>query len=131
MKILFPMSVLLAMALAGCTANAPKPTAAPITPTVAPVAPVPAPVVDAEPSNPDVLARKETFIADTSKRYGIPESDIRAVLAFAADLVNYLDYMGEPARNQRINLGMIVLIFLGVLFVFAYLLKREYWKDIH
>ena len=51
--------------------------------------------------------------------------------AFAADLVNYLDYMAEPARNQRINLGMIVLIFLGVLFVFAYWLKREYWKDIH
>ena len=51
--------------------------------------------------------------------------------AFAADLVNYLDYMAEPARNQRINLGMIVLIYLGILFVFAYWLKREYWKDIH
>jgi hypothetical protein len=51
--------------------------------------------------------------------------------AFVADLVNYLDYMGEPVRNKRISLGIIVLIFLGVLFVFAYWLKREYWKDVH
>ena len=51
--------------------------------------------------------------------------------AIVADLVNFLDYMGEPARNKRINLGMIVLLYLGVLFVFAYWLKREYWKDVH
>jgi len=51
--------------------------------------------------------------------------------AYAADLVNFLGYLGEPARNQRINLGMIVLLYLGILFVFAYWLKREYWKDIH
>lgn len=50
---------------------------------------------------------------------------------FVADLVNYLDYMGEPVRNTRITLGLIVLIFLGVLFFFAYWLKREYWKDVH
>ena len=48
-----------------------------------------------------------------------------------ADLVNFLDYMGEPASNQRISLGIFVLIFLGVLFVFAFWLKREYWKDVH
>jgi ubiquinol-cytochrome c reductase cytochrome c1 subunit len=51
--------------------------------------------------------------------------------AFVADLVNYLDYMGEPARNKRISLGIVVLMFLGVLFIFAYWLKREYWKDVH
>jgi ubiquinol-cytochrome c reductase cytochrome c1 subunit len=51
--------------------------------------------------------------------------------ALVADLVNYLDYMGEPAKNRRIGLGLIVLLYLGVLFVFAYWLKREYWKDVH
>jgi ubiquinol-cytochrome c reductase cytochrome c1 subunit len=51
--------------------------------------------------------------------------------SFAADLVNYLDYMAEPARNSRINLGIIVLLYLGVLFVFAYWMKRTYWKDVH
>ena len=49
----------------------------------------------------------------------------------AADLVNYLVYMGEPARETRIRIGYAVLIFLGVLFVPVYLLKREYWKDVH
>ena len=51
--------------------------------------------------------------------------------ATVADLVNYMDFMAEPAKNQRIRLGMMVLLFLGVLFVFAFLLKREYWRDVH
>jgi ubiquinol-cytochrome c reductase cytochrome c1 subunit len=51
--------------------------------------------------------------------------------AFVADLVNYLDYIGEPVRNERINIGIGVLIYLGVLMVFAYALKRAYWKDVH
>jgi ubiquinol-cytochrome c reductase cytochrome c1 subunit len=50
---------------------------------------------------------------------------------FVTDLVNYLDYMAEPVRNHRIHLGLLVLLFLGVFFVFAYALKREYWKDLH
>jgi len=51
--------------------------------------------------------------------------------AMVADLVNFLDYMAEPSKNRRINLGLIVLLYLGVLFVFVYWMKREYWKDIH
>ena len=51
--------------------------------------------------------------------------------AFVADLVNYLDYMAEPVKNRRIHLGILTLLFLGVLFVFAYALKRDYWKELH
>jgi ubiquinol-cytochrome c reductase cytochrome c1 subunit len=51
--------------------------------------------------------------------------------ALAADLVNYLVFMGEPGRVRRVQTGYVVLIALGVLFVFVYLLKREYWKDVH
>ena len=47
------------------------------------------------------------------------------------DIVNFLYYVGEPARLERERLGMYVLLFLGILFVFSYLLNREYWKDIH
>jgi ubiquinol-cytochrome c reductase cytochrome c1 subunit len=50
---------------------------------------------------------------------------------FVTDLVNYLDYMAEPVRNHRIHIGLLVLLFLGLFFVFAYALKREYWKDLH
>lgn len=48
-----------------------------------------------------------------------------------ADLVNFLVYVGEPARHFRTQLGIWALLILGVLFVFAYLLKKEYWKDVH
>lgn len=47
------------------------------------------------------------------------------------NLVGYLAYMGEPVSEFRKQLGIIVLIALAVIFVFAYALKREYWKDIH
>ena len=48
-----------------------------------------------------------------------------------ADLVNFLVYVGEPAKLSRIELGIYVLLFLGLLFIFALLLKKEYWKDVH
>jgi ubiquinol-cytochrome c reductase cytochrome c1 subunit len=47
-----------------------------------------------------------------------------------ADLVNYLVFMGEPARLARERIGYAVLMFLAVLFVPVYLLKKEYWKDV-
>ena len=47
------------------------------------------------------------------------------------DIVNYLDYIAEPAKGDRIQVGIKVLIFLGILFVFAYWTKREYWRDVH
>jgi len=47
------------------------------------------------------------------------------------DLVNYLDYMGEPAKHERRELGKKVILFLLMFLVLAYLLKREFWKDVH
>jgi ubiquinol-cytochrome c reductase cytochrome c1 subunit len=47
------------------------------------------------------------------------------------DLVNFLDYMGEPAKHERRSLGVKVIMFLLVLLVVAYLMKREFWKDVH
>lgn len=47
------------------------------------------------------------------------------------DLTNFMVYMGEPIRMERQRIGIWVLGFLAVFFVFAYLLKREYWKDVH
>jgi ubiquinol-cytochrome c reductase cytochrome c1 subunit len=51
--------------------------------------------------------------------------------AAARDLTNFLVYMGEPAQMVRYKLGVYVLIFLAIFLVFAYLLKKEYWKDVH
>ncbi|MGA0806692.1 MAG: cytochrome c1 [Pseudohongiellaceae bacterium] len=47
------------------------------------------------------------------------------------DLVNFLTYLGEPARLHRETIGTYVLFFLAFLFVFVFMLNREYWKDIH
>ncbi len=47
------------------------------------------------------------------------------------DLVNFLAYIGEPLYVYRHQLGMWVLLFLAVFFVIAYMLKKEYWKDVH
>ena len=47
------------------------------------------------------------------------------------DLVNFLDYMGEPAKYERRHLGVKVLLFLFMFLALAILLKKEYWKDIH
>ncbi len=63
-----------------------------------------------------------------------PEAHTHQVAAYerqARDLVTFLVYVGEPAQLQRLALGWRVLLFLLVFFVFAYLLKREYWRDVH
>ena len=49
----------------------------------------------------------------------------------ARDLTNFLTYVGEPIQAERQRLGKWVLMFLAVFFVLAYLLKKEYWKDVH
>ena len=50
---------------------------------------------------------------------------------FTNELVNFLVYVGEPSKLQRVTMGKYVLLFI-LLFIFvAYLLKKEYWKDIH
>jgi ubiquinol-cytochrome c reductase cytochrome c1 subunit len=50
---------------------------------------------------------------------------------FTNDLVNFLVYVGEPSQVERQRLGKYVLFFLLMFTIIAYLLKREYWKDIH
>ncbi|MEN9433206.1 MAG: hypothetical protein RLZZ422_795 [Pseudomonadota bacterium] len=47
------------------------------------------------------------------------------------DLTNFLVYVGEPAQLHRKTYGVFVLLFLVVLGFVAYLLKKEYWKDVH
>jgi ubiquinol-cytochrome c reductase cytochrome c1 subunit len=51
--------------------------------------------------------------------------------ATVGDLVNYLDFMSEPAKLVRYKLGYIVLGFLFVLLILSYALKKEFWKDVH
>lgn len=47
------------------------------------------------------------------------------------DLVDFLAYVSEPAALQRRRYGVWVILFLGLFTFLAYLLKKEYWKDVH
>jgi ubiquinol-cytochrome c reductase cytochrome c1 subunit len=46
------------------------------------------------------------------------------------DLVAYLQWMGEPSRGKRVQIGVWVLLFLGVLVIFTWRLNASYWKDV-
>lgn len=46
------------------------------------------------------------------------------------DLVNFLDYIGEPIQLERRSMGIKVIAFLLVFMLFAWLLKREIWRDV-
>jgi len=47
------------------------------------------------------------------------------------DLVTFLDYLGEPAKVKRKNVGIWVMLFLSLFALVAYALKAEYWRDVH
>lgn len=50
--------------------------------------------------------------------------------AAVADLVGYLQWMGEPAQNTRKRLGVWVVLFLSIFSLLAWRLNAAYWKDI-
>jgi ubiquinol-cytochrome c reductase cytochrome b subunit len=47
------------------------------------------------------------------------------------DLVNFLSYTAEPMAEDRKRIGIFTLLFISLFFVLAWLLNREYWKDVH
>lgn len=47
------------------------------------------------------------------------------------DLVNFLVYMGEPIALERKKLGIWVMLYLILFAAVAYVLKKEYWRDVH
>jgi ubiquinol-cytochrome c reductase cytochrome c1 subunit len=50
---------------------------------------------------------------------------------FVRDTVNFLDYVGEPVQVERRSMGIWVVLFLLLLSGLAWLLKKEYWKEVH
>ncbi|MGH1440931.1 MAG: ubiquinol-cytochrome c reductase [Cellvibrionaceae bacterium] len=68
---------------------------------------------------------------------GLIESSVKGSMDAAQfdkaiyDLVNFLEYVGDPTAEDRKTTGFFVILFLLVLLVFAVLLNREYWKGIH
>ena len=51
--------------------------------------------------------------------------------AFVRDTVNFLDYVGEPTQAARRSLGVWVVLFLLLFTWLAWMVKHQYWKDVH
>ena len=75
----------------------------------------------------------EDILEDPCDRFEIAEEGKLSPEEFDQamfDLVNFLAYIGEPAALKRERIGYYVLMFILLFFVFAWLLNREYWKDV-
>jgi ubiquinol-cytochrome c reductase cytochrome c1 subunit len=48
-----------------------------------------------------------------------------------ADLVNFLAYLGEPSKLQRMALAKWVFLYLIIFLLVAYPMKKAFWRDIH
>jgi ubiquinol-cytochrome c reductase cytochrome c1 subunit len=97
---------------------------------------------------PDVLAdlqglQKPVFKSETDEHgsanmvlVGVEQQSAGAMKPeeydqFVRDTANFLDYAGEPVKAKRQSMGVFVILFLLVFFALAYMLKKEYWKDVH
>jgi ubiquinol-cytochrome c reductase cytochrome c1 subunit len=49
---------------------------------------------------------------------------------FVRDTVNFLQYVSDPTQVERQSLGVWVVLFLLMFTGIAYMLKKEYWKDV-
>ena len=47
------------------------------------------------------------------------------------DITAFLEYAGEPAAIKRQGIGVWAVLFLAFFTFIAYLLKKEYWRDVH
>ena len=73
-----------------------------------------------------VNKRFDHFVTVTSGQLNATQFD-----GFVRDTVNFLDYAGEPTQVDRRSIGVWVVLFLLAFTWMAWLLKKEYWKDVH
>jgi len=77
-------------------------------------------------SQTDHGTKHETLVVSTPGKLNAEEFD-----EVARDLTAFLQYVGEPAALKRQHMGVWVLLYLAVFTGIAWLLKKEYWKDVH
>ncbi|TAG05465.1 MAG: cytochrome c1 [Betaproteobacteria bacterium] len=68
----------------------------------------------------------KTMVPGTDGRMTPPQFDVAM-----ADLTNFMDYVAEPHKAKRIQLGILVMFLLSILLAAAIWLKKEFWKDVH
>ncbi|MFI8620002.1 cytochrome c1 [Marinomonas sp. NPDC078689] len=74
-----------------------------------------------------LLSDSKCGIVDGIKKGQLTDQEFKKV---AYDIANFLAYTSDPSRSDRESLGLKVLLFIGLFVLFAYLLKREFWRDL-
>jgi ubiquinol-cytochrome c reductase cytochrome c1 subunit len=65
--------------------------------------------------------------------YKFINTDVKGQQQFDKDVASitaFMQYMADPSASTRQAMGVWVLLFLGILIILAYLLNKQYWKDI-
>lgn len=70
---------------------------------------------------------EEHMVLELSAPGSMSEEEFDGVVR---DIVNFLDYIGEPMQLERQSLGIRVIAFLLVLLLISSMLKKEIWKDV-
>jgi ubiquinol-cytochrome c reductase cytochrome c1 subunit len=80
-----------------------------------------------------VTTKLADFHGHAETTYKFITEDIKGQQQFdkdAASITAFMQYMADPSASTRQSLGVWVLVFLGLLIIMAYLLNKQYWKDI-
>ncbi len=79
-------------------------------------------------STPDSKGKTEVIGLDLARPGSMTPAQFHAA---SNDLTAFLTYVSEPVAVERQSLGIWVLLYLAAFTLLAYMLKREYWKDVH
>ncbi len=83
-------------------------------------------VKEGEPGHEMTSEKLEKFVPVAAGKLNAEQYD-----QAARDLTAFLQYVGEPAALKRQSMGVWVLLYLALFTFIAWLLKHEYWKDVH
>jgi ubiquinol-cytochrome c reductase cytochrome c1 subunit len=87
-------------------------------------------------SMPHVLWQQQGYIHYDKETEHLTDNEEGSLSSYdynvmVSDLVNFLAYVGEPSKIQRLALGKWVLLYLFLFFLVAYPMKKAFWRDIH
>ena len=80
------------------------------------------------------VSPSSSAVSDSGPSGSISQPGTQDAAAFdqtARDITAFLEYAGEAAAIKRQRLGVWVILFLAFLTPMLWLLKTEYWRDVH
>lgn len=102
---------------------------------VFPNASMPNPLWELQGTQRAIYGKKDAATGETKvERLELAQAGTQSAEEFnrtARDITAFLEYVGEPAALKRQGIGVWVILFLSFFTLMAWLLKKEYWRDVH